>query len=155
MQRGLQECWRSAQRWHLDLSGNFDVGAAGAERLAGVLGQCRELVHLNLDSNRIDAGGTERLAGVLGQLAHLDLRSNFIGAGAAESLSGVLGQCAALAHLNLWPIRSAGGLQERWRSAERWLTSISPALGYRQPGSEACRSAEAVRSADSPQSQRQ
>ena len=32
---------------HLDLSGNFDFGAAEAENLAGVLGQCRELVHLN------------------------------------------------------------------------------------------------------------
>ncbi len=29
---------------HLDLSGNFKFGAAGAERFAGVLGQCRELV---------------------------------------------------------------------------------------------------------------
>ncbi len=31
---------------HLDLRGNSDFGAAGAGRLARVLGQCRELVHL-------------------------------------------------------------------------------------------------------------
>jgi Ran GTPase-activating protein (RanGAP) involved in mRNA processing and transport len=54
---------------HLDLSGNsdFGAGAGGAERLAGVLGQCRELVHLNLSDNKIGAGGAERLAGVLAQ----------------------------------------------------------------------------------------
>ncbi len=47
-----------------------------AESLAEVLGQCRELVHLDLSGNKIGAGGVETLAGVLGQctaLAHLDL----------------------------------------------------------------------------------
>jgi Ran GTPase-activating protein (RanGAP) involved in mRNA processing and transport len=61
---------------HLDLSGNSDFGAGGAERLAGVLGQCLELVHLNLRDNKIGAGWAERLAGVLGQcaaLVHLEL----------------------------------------------------------------------------------
>jgi hypothetical protein len=52
----LQECWGSAQRWltyisaalaHLDLSYN-EIGDAGAESLAGVLTQCRELTHLDL-----------------------------------------------------------------------------------------------------------
>jgi hypothetical protein len=72
---------------HLDLSGNSDFGPAGAERLAGVLGQCRELVHLNLSRNKIGAGGTERLA-------------------------GVLAQCPALAHLNLWKnFIGAGGAE--------------------------------------------
>jgi hypothetical protein len=47
-----------------------------AERFAGVLAQCRELVHLDLSRNKIGAGG-------------------------AESLAGVLPQCTALAHLNL------------------------------------------------------
>ena len=50
---------------HLDLSGNSNFGAAGAERLAGVLVQCRELVHLNLSRNKTATGGAERLAGVL------------------------------------------------------------------------------------------
>jgi Ran GTPase-activating protein (RanGAP) involved in mRNA processing and transport len=52
------------------------------ERLAGVLGQCRELVHLDLSYNKIGAAGAERLAGVLGQcaaLAHLNLGYNQIG----------------------------------------------------------------------------
>ncbi len=65
---------------HLDLSCNFYFGAAGAERLAGVLGQCRELVHLNLAGTGIEAAGAESLAGVLGQcqaLAHLDLTGLF------------------------------------------------------------------------------
>jgi Ran GTPase-activating protein (RanGAP) involved in mRNA processing and transport len=40
---------------HLDISRNYNFRAAGAERLAGVLGQCRELVHLNLGGNDIRA----------------------------------------------------------------------------------------------------
>jgi hypothetical protein len=40
-----------------DLSGNFSFGAAGAENLAGVLGKFRELVHLNLSCNGIEAVG--------------------------------------------------------------------------------------------------
>jgi Leucine-rich repeat (LRR) protein len=75
-----------------------------AERLAGVLGQCRELVHLNLSDNQIGPDGAERLAGVLAQcpaLAHLDLCGNQIGPTGADSLAGVLGQCAALSHLDL------------------------------------------------------
>ena len=51
---------------HLDLSGNYNFGAAGSVKFAGVLGQCQELVHLNLSRNFIGAGGAERLAGVLG-----------------------------------------------------------------------------------------
>ena len=39
----------------------------GAERLAGVLGQCPALVQLNVYGNWIDAGETERLEGVLPQ----------------------------------------------------------------------------------------
>jgi len=67
--------------------GNFYFGAAGEERLAGVLGQCRELVVLILCGNKIGAGGAERLAGVLAQcaaLAHLDLSANDIGAEASS-----------------------------------------------------------------------
>jgi hypothetical protein len=47
-----------------------------AESLAGVLGQCTALAHLDLSWNEIETGGAESLAGVLGQcaaLAHLDL----------------------------------------------------------------------------------
>jgi hypothetical protein len=36
----------------LDLGYN-QIGEAGADRLSGVLGQCRELVHLNLYCNGI------------------------------------------------------------------------------------------------------
>jgi len=74
-----------------------------AESLGGVrvMGQCRELVHLNLIRNGIRAAG-------------------------AGSLAEVLVQCPALAHLNLGRngmIRRSRGKvwQERWRSAQRWL----------------------------------
>ena len=67
--------------------------------LAGVLGQCREFVHLNLSGNKILARWAERLAGVLNQctaLAHLDLYGIYIGAGGSERLAGVLNQCTSL-----------------------------------------------------------
>jgi hypothetical protein len=89
---------------HLDLSGNPNVGPAGAERLAGVLPQCAALTHLNLGNNDIDDAGTESLAGVMAQcqaLASLNLGYNRIGPAGAERLAGVLGQCPALAHLDL------------------------------------------------------
>jgi hypothetical protein len=48
---------------HLDLSGNSNFGAGGAESLAGVLGECRELVHLNLSDHEIcEAGDSGRSA---------------------------------------------------------------------------------------------
>ncbi len=56
--------WRSAQcpaLAHLDLSDQQNFGSAGAERLAGVQGQCRELVHLNLGDNAIGTGGKRAL----------------------------------------------------------------------------------------------
>jgi hypothetical protein len=61
-----------------EFEGRFwnDVGAAETESLAGVLGQCRELVHLNLDGHEIGANGAKRLARVLGHrpaLTHLNL----------------------------------------------------------------------------------
>ncbi len=77
----MQECWRSAQRSLTSISAANEIGAGGAETLAGVLGQCAALVHLNLWNNRIGAAGTESLAGVLGQcpaLAYLFLRGNDI-----------------------------------------------------------------------------
>ena len=95
---------------HLDLSDNSDFGAAGADRLAGVLGQCRELVH-----NKIGSGGTEILGGVLSQcpaLDHLNLSENKIEAGGTESLARVL--CCG--------------------STQRYLTSISPAMGSKELG---------------------
>ena len=78
----------------LDLSNN-QLGAAGAECLAGVLGQCTALAHLDLSGNIIRAGA-ESLAGVLGQcaaLAHLNLSYNGIEAAGAERLAGALAQC--------------------------------------------------------------
>jgi hypothetical protein len=45
----------------LDRSGNDKFGAAGAERLAGVLGQGAALAHLNLSNNRIGDAGAQRL----------------------------------------------------------------------------------------------
>jgi Leucine-rich repeat (LRR) protein len=86
-----------------DMKGQDAEILAGVLRLSGVLGQCRELVHLSLSGNYIGAGGAERLAGVLTQcaaLAHLDVSWNQIGPAGADRF-GVLAQCAALAHLNL------------------------------------------------------
>jgi hypothetical protein len=42
--RGLQECWRSAECWITSISNS-------ADRLAGVLGQCAALAHLDVDGN--------------------------------------------------------------------------------------------------------
>jgi len=103
-----------------------------------VLGQCRELVHLNLGKNYIGASRgstfaptpreTERLAGVLAQctaLAHLNLNYNQLGEAGAERLLGVPGQCAALSHLDL----SGNGIgAAAWHSARRWLTLISAGI---------------------------
>jgi len=44
---------------------------AGAESLAGVLGQCASLAHLNLSYNEIGDGGAESFAGVLTQCTAL------------------------------------------------------------------------------------
>jgi hypothetical protein len=120
---------------HLDLSYN-QIGDAGAERLAGVLGQCTALSHLNLSCNVIGDAGSEFLAGVLPQctaLAHLDLGWNQIGPSGADRLAGVLAQCTALAHLILSYNKTLEPpgltvLQECWRSAQRWLTSISASI---------------------------
>ena len=79
---------------HLDLSDNHYFGGAGEEeRIAGVLGQFRELLHLNLCYNDIGSAGAERLVGVLEQctaLSHLDLSRNSIGPDGTERLAGVL-----------------------------------------------------------------
>ena len=45
-----------------DMKGQDAEILAGVLRLSGVLGQCRELVHLSLSGNYIVAGGAERLA---------------------------------------------------------------------------------------------
>ena len=105
-----------------DMKGQDAEILAGVLRLSGVLGQCRELVHLSLSGNYIGAGGSERLAGVLTQcaaLAHLDVSWNQIGPAGAESLARVLAHCPALAHLNLRAngIGTVGGgrLRSSWR----------------------------------------
>jgi hypothetical protein len=77
----------------------------------------------------------ERLAGLLAQgpaLAQLDLSGNYIFGAVlwGWKLAGVLAQCPALAHLNLsgndkFGAEGQRGLQECWRSAQRWLTSAT------------------------------
>jgi hypothetical protein len=85
----------------------------------------------------IEGQDAERLAEVLAQcpaLAHLDLsfNSNF-GAGGAERLAGVLGRCRELENLtSAQP--GHRGLQECWRSAQRWLASISSTIGSKLSG---------------------
>ena len=79
---GLQG-WCQVVRLDLKRGGRWGapIGAEGAGRLAGVLGQCCSLAVLNLQRNRIGAEGAGRLAGVLGQcssLAKLDLSVNGI-----------------------------------------------------------------------------
>ena len=98
-----QRCWGSAGRLLIWIfAGTRSNGRGG--RLAGVLGQCGSLAHLNLSRNRIRDEGAGRLAGVMGKcwsLAHLDLGWNKIGAEGAGRLAEVLGQCRSLAHLDL------------------------------------------------------
>ncbi len=82
-----------------------------------MLGQCRELVHLNLSRHEMGSAGDY----------------DWIGDAAAESLAGVLAQCTALAHLDL-SCKGQRGLQESWHSAQRWLTSISAGIRSLQQG---------------------
>jgi len=66
----------------------------GVETLAGVLGQCTALTHLDLNNNGISESGTDFLAGVLTQgpaLTHHLLDNNWIGHGGTAILAGVLG----------------------------------------------------------------
>jgi Ran GTPase-activating protein (RanGAP) involved in mRNA processing and transport len=103
-QRGLQECWGSAQRWLTSyLSGNY-FRDSGAASFAGALAQCPALSHLDLSGNEIKIGGAESLAGVLAlcaSLAHLKLEHNQIGDAGTEGFAGVLAQFPALARLDL------------------------------------------------------
>ena len=74
-----------------------------AECLADVLGQCPELVKLELQGNNIQSRGAHGLAGELAQctaLAHLNLRNSMIRP-KVDGLTGILGQCSALTHLDL------------------------------------------------------
>jgi Ran GTPase-activating protein (RanGAP) involved in mRNA processing and transport len=101
-----------------------------------VLGQCRELVHLNLSGNPIGAAGVESLAGVLGQctaLAHLDLSCNQIGDGGAERFAGGLAQSTPLTHLNLFDNKI--GAVRRGRLRASWRGHASDLLvGYSRRG---------------------
>ena len=100
---GLQG-WCRVVKLDLQRGWRHRIGAEGADRLAGVLGQCSSLAELNLAGNGIGAEGAGRLAEVLGQcssLAVLNLTHNNIGAEGAERLAGVLGQCSSLAALDL------------------------------------------------------
>jgi hypothetical protein len=117
---------------HLNLSGNT-IGAGGAESLAGVLGQCAALAHLNLN---FGAAGAESFAGVLPQrraLTHLNRD-------AGEPTLAHLTE-PALTHLVSQP--SAGSPQSQLESYSR------------SRGREFCRSAGTVPSAGSPRSQLQ
>ena len=46
----------------------IDIGSEGAGRLAGMLGQCARLAHLNLNYDSIGEVGAGRLAGVAGAM---------------------------------------------------------------------------------------
>ena len=101
-----------------------------------MLGQCRELVHLDLNGNFMNFGpsGAESFVGVLAQvaaLAHLDLSGNWIGPRGTKCLAGVLPQSTALAHLSA-TIRSGQpgqrALQEGWRSAQCSINYISATM---------------------------
>jgi hypothetical protein len=77
---------------HLDLSSKNGIGDAGAESLAGVLGHCSALAHLNLSGNWIKAAGVESLAGVLG-IAHRWLTSISVKIGSAMLGQRALPEC--------------------------------------------------------------
>ncbi len=117
---------QSLQQWHWSRRGR-------ESSLAGVLGQCRALAHLDLSDNQIKMTGQEGSQECWGSAHHW-----------LTSISG--------------PIKLAmpgqRGLQECWRSAERRLTSISATMSSTMPGRESCRIAGAMRSAGSPRSQK-
>jgi Ran GTPase-activating protein (RanGAP) involved in mRNA processing and transport len=134
-QRVWQECSGSAQRWLTSISATIDWSSRGREFCRSA-GEGAALAHLNLSGNDMGADRAESLAGVLGQcaaLAHLDLSWNDIDDAGTENLAGVLTQCrTALAHLDLCENSigpdGAESLRECWRSAQRWLTSISAVI---------------------------
>ena len=76
----------------LNLSENWivtDKVTDGSGRIAGVLGQCPSLTHLDIGCNQFGPTGAESFAGVLAKcttLVHLDLEYNRIGPDGAESL---------------------------------------------------------------------
>eukprot|EP00961_Rhodomonas_salina_P221730 2998090-Rhodomonas_salina.2 len=78
------------------------IGDAGAEALAGVLGDCTALAYLRMNRNGISTRGARRLAGVLGEcqaLAYLDLRRNEIDFEGAKRLAKAFFGTSALANL--------------------------------------------------------
>ena len=99
------------------------------ERLAGVLGQCAVLSHLNLCCNPIGAKGAGKLSGVLAQssaLAYLNLSRNELSDDGAGRLAGVMGQLRALVHLDL--SRNCINANGAWRLAG--VLGQCPALAH-------------------------
>ena len=93
----------------LNLAYNY-VGISGAERLAGVLGQCFSLAVLDVAGNSMRNAGVEILAEVLPQmsaLTQLNLANNSVGFEHSDKLhcvlklSELLPQCSSLTNLNL------------------------------------------------------
>jgi hypothetical protein len=111
-----------------------EVRGDGAGRVAGVLARYPE-------SQLLQISGSERTelyrSTEQGDLQERVLGRSCTGAGdgagrlagdGAGRLAGALGQCPALAHLNLSDIQmgaQGAGRQERWGSAQGWLTLIS------------------------------
>ena len=83
----LLECWGSVYRWFTSISAVNGIGDAGTGSLASTVpSACSTWTRLN--GNQIGKAGAESLAGVLGQcpaLAHLNLEYN---AGNLESMTG-------------------------------------------------------------------
>ena len=101
-------------------------------QLATMPKNCR-IIRLDLPNCQMRGQNAERLVGVLAQcpsLAHLILSYNAIGAEGSGTLAGVLPQCPALFRLSLGgnPLGDEGGLQERCRSAQRFLSYILMAV---------------------------
>jgi hypothetical protein len=74
------------------------------EHLAGVLGQCSALAHLDLGDNDIrdGAGGIVNVLEQCRALVHLDLSYNELGAEVLGRVAGHLAHhCPGLTHLNL------------------------------------------------------
>ena len=85
----------------LDLSSN-GIGAAGAEKLAGLLSLSASLAKLDLSSNKLGSSGTEALRGSLrdnGTLTALNLRDNDIDVAGATALATALRTNGALSTL--------------------------------------------------------
>jgi hypothetical protein len=116
MQRGLQECWSSAQRWHLDLRGNHNFGAEGTESIA-----TKYMPLYLVEFSDYSFFCTNRISGCLAKDIYLSLYRFILNKGKAAALRITLNIDGA-------PVASRPHTQPSHSQTSLLLTS-SPSLG--------------------------